>query len=400
MRIFTFCMLAAVLILLCPPLAAQQTPFGAFYYPARYPAGDKQLDISVLTDEIRQKFVAAGRPLPLVDRGLSFAAAGRARHLAGLSPEERKREAARDVKSWLLEYGIGDDRSLAGFASAATLEKLTAIFGQWAEGRSRGGWTHMGAGVEKVGNGFVAVLILSYRSIDPAPIPRFTSLRRNLIVDGIVRNNSDFLFFLAHPDGSVFMRKPMRIASGAISCEFKLLRKGMYTLQLVELGASGPVPVATMPIEVEKNSKTWIPSLEPFRTVEASDMKSAYLNWINRLRVEYQLAPLAADPRLDEVAARLAAEMASGGSFAHESNAEGPRDRIERSGVRFVRFGENLAHGPKAEDIVLKLWNSPSHRYNMLDGGFNACGTGVAVNENGQWFLVQLFAEIYDPRLK
>lgn|GEM_PF-6900699 len=374
-------------------LYAQEISEGAYYYPLRYPAGETSRNETALIDDIRQEFALASSKLPALDRGLSYAARERARHLAILDPEQKKQESARDVKSWLLESGIGDDRTAAGFASASTPEKLRGIFSQWAKDRSGGGWTHLGTGMEKSGDQFIAVVILSYRPIDPAPIPMAMNFRRSLIVDGIIRNQSNFALFLSHPDGSVYMQKPTRIASGAISSEFKLRYKGTHTLQLVEIGANGPVPVATMPVEVEKASRTWTPSLDALKTAAPADLKSACLTWLNTLREKYLLHELTEDSRLDETAGRLAAEMAAGGSFAHESGSEGPRDRIERSGVRFVRFGENLAHGARIEDMIMKLWYSPSHRYNMLDEGFDIAGTGIASNDKGQWFLVQLFAE-------
>ena len=50
-------------------------------------------------------------------------------------------------------------------------------------------------------------------------------------------------------------------------------------------------------------------------------------------------------------------------------------------------FGENLAQGYSAPEAVVKAWmDSPEHRKNILDSGYNTCAIGICIRgDNYYW---------------
>jgi uncharacterized protein YkwD len=56
------------------------------------------------------------------------------------------------------------------------------------------------------------------------------------------------------------------------------------------------------------------------------------------------------------------------------------------------RSGENIYEGPRSPSAAVSGWmNSPGHRRNILQSDFESIGVGVAMNDNGRLFWVQLF---------
>lgn len=65
---------------------------------------------------------------------------------------------------------------------------------------------------------------------------------------------------------------------------------------------------------------------------------------------------------------------------------------MEELGLGYSYFGENIAFGPVSPEEVVGAWmDSPSHRTNILRGGFNCIGVGIAYS-GGTCYWVQLFA--------
>lgn len=67
---------------------------------------------------------------------------------------------------------------------------------------------------------------------------------------------------------------------------------------------------------------------------------------------------------------------------------------FEEVGVTYTSCGENIAAGQKSPEAVVTAWmNSPGHRANILDEGFEEIGVGV-VEVNGYFYWVQLFLRV------
>jgi uncharacterized protein YkwD len=66
---------------------------------------------------------------------------------------------------------------------------------------------------------------------------------------------------------------------------------------------------------------------------------------------------------------------------------------MARSGVRAFRVGENVARARSLPSAHRALWDSPAHRGNLLDEGFEAVGLGVAVEPSVGVWVCELFVD-------
>ena len=72
--------------------------------------------------------------------------------------------------------------------------------------------------------------------------------------------------------------------------------------------------------------------------------------------------------------------------FPHRTDGSTFEDRINRAGYTgWTSIGENIAAGQPSPQAVVDAWmNSPGHRANILDAGFQDIGIGIAVGP-GTW---------------
>jgi len=125
-------------------------------------------------------------------------------------------------------------------------------------------------------------------------------------------------------------------------------------------------------------------------TVE--QLEQMALSLVNRERSENNLPPLAWDDKLTVAARQHSEEMRDLGYMGHESPLEQYRTlarRLALAGVSECTSGENVGYfasnkeGMVSEDFIRKLhenlMNSPRHRANILNPGFNTAGIGVSM---------------------
>ncbi|MEX2245923.1 MAG: CAP domain-containing protein [Dehalococcoidia bacterium] len=122
------------------------------------------------------------------------------------------------------------------------------------------------------------------------------------------------------------------------------------------------------------------------------------LDATNRRRVNGGLAPLTLDPRLAGLARLRSGEMAQYNYFSHTSPVTGDTvfSLMDSFGIPFGWAGENLAKNnyPDGQVVAVadeSLWNSPSHRENMLNPHFTQVGIGFAVDASGMKYLTVVF---------
>ncbi len=116
----------------------------------------------------------------------------------------------------------------------------------------------------------------------------------------------------------------------------------------------------------------------------------------NENRTADNLSPLAENKLLDEAARLKAEDMAESGYFAHTSpSGLTPWYWFQKVGYQYSLAGENLAVNFSDSADVVKAWmNSPTHRANILRGGFTQMGIGVAkgiYEGRDTVFVAQLF---------
>lgn len=108
------------------------------------------------------------------------------------------------------------------------------------------------------------------------------------------------------------------------------------------------------------------------------DLEAAMLELVNRERARENLAPLAPDPEMTEVARKHSLDMWRRGYFAHNTpENKSPFDRMRDDRVKFLTAGENLALAPTLGLAHSGLMDSPGHRANILRPQFGRLGIGV-----------------------
>jgi len=112
-----------------------------------------------------------------------------------------------------------------------------------------------------------------------------------------------------------------------------------------------------------------------------SDQTDATLGYVNDLRNQKGLKPLARDPAAARAALSQADRMAKAGKMAHLIGmGDSFLDRMKGQGVA-LPAAENIAMGQdNAEKAYAAWYRSPKHLENML--GPNYSGLGVAVMRN------------------
>lgn len=116
---------------------------------------------------------------------------------------------------------------------------------------------------------------------------------------------------------------------------------------------------------------------------------------INRIRQEHGLKPLIWWPELADCAREHCQNMAD---EKCEVGHDGFDERFEhmQTIVRITFFGENVAYCYGYENpiaISVEGWmESEGHRKNILEN-FEETGIGVAISEDGKFYMTQLFAK-------
>lgn len=116
----------------------------------------------------------------------------------------------------------------------------------------------------------------------------------------------------------------------------------------------------------------------------------------NQERKELGIGELRENSTLDQAAASKAQDMLDLDYFSHNSpEGKTPWYWIKLSGYNYQKAGENLAIGFVDGEEVMRAWNdSPSHRANLVNSGYQEIGIGIAKGDfQGQevTVVVQMF---------
>lgn len=130
-------------------------------------------------------------------------------------------------------------------------------------------------------------------------------------------------------------------------------------------------------------------------TVSSSNLnyEQKVVELVNIERQKAGLPALTLDSQLANVARLKSKDMATNNYFAHQSPTYGSAgDMLNKFGIRWSAWGENIAYGQNTPEIVVNAWmNSPGHRANILSAKFGKIGVGYVVNENGRPYWTQIF---------
>jgi uncharacterized protein YkwD len=157
-----------------------------------------------------------------------------------------------------------------------------------------------------------------------------------------------------------------------------------------------PVHASNLPF------RPWPPGVAPESDLADTTLtEQAFLDLVNADRQSNGLAPLAFDVALLPVARARAASQLTDGPLSHLDASGGLAfvPLLADVGVSYVLAGENLARTVGSDGSVLgrvetALMQSPTHRKNILEPGFNRIAIGVAVDPGtGYAAYAQIFAD-------
>ncbi|WP_040167186.1 CAP domain-containing protein [Microbacterium gorillae] len=117
------------------------------------------------------------------------------------------------------------------------------------------------------------------------------------------------------------------------------------------------------------------------------------LELTNTARAEHDAAPVAYSPAVAEVAQSWAEQLARSGELSHDA------DYATKMPDGWLGVAENVAMSSDATPADLHaMWmDSPGHRANLLNSGYNVMGVGLATADDGTLFGVEVFGRYADP---
>jgi len=220
------------------------------------------------------------------------------------------------------------------------------------------------------------------------PLPRTVRVGAWVAIEAALAvDASEAAVVLLGPDGEP-RRVLAALSGGVVRSRVNLDQPGAFTLQVVATLPSGPEPVVEARIfaGVEPSTESRVTT-----PLELPD-EQILMRHLNASRRARGLPPLRRSRALDALAVEHAETMAAANALAHDSGRGDPVERLRRGGISANLVGENVARAADATLAHEALWESPSHRGNMLSPRFGRVGVGVVRNADGVW-VTELFTD-------
>jgi uncharacterized protein YkwD len=182
---------------------------------------------------------------------------------------------------------------------------------------------------------------------------------------------------------------PSRLVESGLHAVFSLDQPGLWRIQVLIDTPTGPRPAleAWVFVDTEPTLRAGLvaaPGEERtprgLRELDLAGQRQSLFEMLNAARSTEQTPPLRRQARLDELAQAHVEAMRRRGTIAHDSGDGLPPERLDHAGLSARRVGENVAFARTLGAAHRALWDSPSHRGNLLDAGFGAVGIGIAVS--------------------
>ena len=104
--------------------------------------------------------------------------------------------------------------------------------------------------------------------------------------------------------------------------------------------------------------------------------------------------PLKLNPKLSSAARAHALNMAKQDKLEHTLDGKTFDERVTAAGYEWSATAENIGWNSRTPKDAIAAWmDSPPHKMNMLSEDYTEIGVGVAVNEKGEKYWVQVFGK-------
>lgn len=156
-----------------------------------------------------------------------------------------------------------------------------------------------------------------------------------------------------------------------------------------KLAASGGVSSSSGSSDETVSYPKAVTSNDTYQTNAVHDASFAEL--INGVRASNGAGSVSYNAKLDQAAQGHADDMLANDYFSHTSiDGRTLSDRVNASGYKWKKVGENIGQGQTSEQEVLDGWvASPHHQANNIDPDFEEFGLGRAgTGLDTRWVLV------------
>jgi uncharacterized protein YkwD len=268
------------------------------------------------------------------------------------------------------------------FSTGVDAERLVATLQQSIEPLPRNrAYARYGVGVTRDGDGLKGIVLVSMADVTLRPLPRKLPRGGELRLAGTLADAYAFArLSVTLPTGKVvsFQSTGKQFDGG-----FAVPETGIYQVELLGDGATGPVVVANFPIYVdspEPEAPSTTRNATEDQNLTAAQIEEILLGLVNGERAKSSLPAVKKSDELAEVATGHSRDMVDHAFFAHVSPTTGTtEERVMKSKLPLISLGENIAEGSNVQEIHQSLLKSPAHRAVIIDPQFTHVGIGVVV---------------------
>jgi uncharacterized protein YkwD len=188
---------------------------------------------------------------------------------------------------------------------------------------------------------------------------------------------------------------PTTLHHTEIRAAFSVDHQGPWKIQVLPTFPTGPRPVLEAMVFVDQAPPEEFQALpvpgEDGAT--AGDDPAAQLYaMLDRARELEELPKLQQLEALEVAASIHAKAMMESQTLAHDVGVGNPAVRLQALELSPSLAGENVARAVSVTRSHRALWDSPSHRSNLLHPGFTHVGIGVAQDQEGSFWVCEVFA--------
>jgi hypothetical protein len=279
-------------------------------------------------------------------------------------------------------------------------ERVEEAWSSWASGEPGAGQRRCGTAALDGGNGrtIMAAVVVDVLA-DLAPVPLRARTGQWLRVEARLLVDAQHAELVVLDPEAGPRTVPGALHGDSFRAVFSADRPGLWRLQLLVDRGQGPRPALEAWVFVDREpdlAEATQPAPHPSARLDedaSPDVLRAGLSaLIDAARRQAGVPSLRRDTALDQLAQDHAMAMAARGQTAHDVGDGPPAERLARARVVARRIGENVARAASVERAHAVLWDSPSHRGNIVDPSFDALGVGV-VRAAGDVWVCELFAE-------
>jgi uncharacterized protein YkwD len=266
----------------------------------------------------------------------------------------------------------------------------------------------------------VCVIIASRRGLQLQALARWWRVGDNLKLEGrLLPGFKQPRIVIGLPDQSVLQPSLKLRKDGYFVAHWTVSMSGNINIQLLVTDNEGPwisenlelwaISGSQIPLLFRRHIRqrylgqlwqkisttTKLAAKRPLPQTKIQDSNTAVkqlFKLINELRAKHSLRPLHRHPGLDALALSHARDMVAQKYFAHTSPRWGSfEERFGSLHWQVTLTRENIVVARSAEEAHRLLYDSPAHRANLLEPRFSFVGIGVALNQKGELFFVQVF---------